>query len=517
MIVSITVRYWSIYHKGFSYDFATDNLILARNLSFTGESKIFNDKDVVLSSEIVSEKGVAVKTGNELTPILYKLLFNIFGFDKNISLYCSLFLYGIISVLLFLLVFKLFNVRVALIFSLLEIFSPLIVKESINVGVYEWAMLFLTIALLIYFWKEKPTLAKLFFVGLLMTLASLARNSFLIIPIAFTLYEFIKHKSFKRAIVFILPLIIVWSIYLGPGMLKGNSDNIYLSSSENTAGAYMHIFPDAYTWHFERDEYVESVKNSDAYNYDYSQFLRKYGYSVSLKDKVLMYWASIVSYPKGFIAQTTFGGPIMVFLLVLGAFYLYKNKKHLLELFVLWGGLTYVFLIVAKSNHWGHFVTLQLPIFLLASLGIHWIFQFIARQDIKKYVKYLLIGGFIFAMSVHLIQSTKWMFHEEYENSGMEQTISLVNTIQEKESELNKKTDIILVGTQSRAPQILNWYTDYSFIYFDPVTIDKLSKENKLQWALDQFGVTKIIGYDKDTTEQVLKNTDVKNITNYEE
>lgn len=508
-VASVAIKYWPIYHKGVSYDFAADNLILARNLSFTGESKIFNDKDVVLSSEIVSEKGVANKTSNELTPILYKLLFNIFGFDKNISLYCSLFLYGIISVLLFLLVFKLFNVRVALIFSLLEIFSPLIVKESINVGVYEWAMLFLTIALLIYFWKEKPTLAKLFFVGLLMTLASLARNSFLIIPIAFTLYEFIKHKSFKRAIVFILPLIIVWSIYLGPGMLKGNSDNIYLSSSENTAGAYMHIFPDPYTWHFERDMYVESIQYSDAYNYDYSQFLGKYGYSVGLKNKILMYWASITSYPKGFIAQTTFGGPIMVFLLILGGFYLYKNKKYLLKIFIIWGLLTYLFLIVAASNHWGHFITFQFPIFLMSALGIYWISQFIVKQDIKKYLKYLFVGGFILVLSAHLIQSTKWMFHEEYENSGMEQTLSLIDIIKYAEDQLNKKTDIIAVGVTGRAPQILNWYTDYSFVYFAPDTVGKLLNENKLQWAFNQFGVTKVMGYDNELNDSIIETTDI--------
>jgi len=199
-LLSVAVHYWPVYHKSFSYDFAVDSLILARNLNLNGEYKMFNSEDVILSSEIIAEKGIVNKTSNELTPILYKLLFKIFGFNKNIPLFASLFIYGIISVLLFCLVFKLFNIKIALIFSFLEILSPLVTKEAINVGTYEWAILFLAIALLIYFWKEKPTLAKLFFVGLLMTLASLARNSFLIIPIAFTLYEFIKHKSFKSTL-----------------------------------------------------------------------------------------------------------------------------------------------------------------------------------------------------------------------------------------------------------------------------------------------------------------------------
>ncbi|HOZ16419.1 MAG TPA: hypothetical protein PLS61_01275, partial [Candidatus Portnoybacteria bacterium] len=413
------------------------------------------------------------------------------------------------SVLLFCLVLRLFNLKIALIFSFLEILSPLVTKEAINVGTYEWAMLFLTIALLIYFWKEKPTLIKLFLAGILMATASLARNSFLIIPIAFALYELIKNKSFKKAFIFILPLIIVWGVYLGPGILKGGADNIYLSSSDNTVGAYMHIFPDPYTWHFERDEYVKNVMDSDAYNYDYSQFLGKYGYAVGLKNKILMYWASIISYPKGFIAQTTFGGPIIVFLLILGAFYLYKNKKYLLEVFIFWGLLTYLFLIVAASNHWGHFITFQFPIFLMSALGIYGIIQFFIKQDIKKYLKYLFVGGFILALSIHLIQSTKWMFHEEYENSGMEQTLSLIDIIKYAEDQLNKKTDIIAVGVTGRAPQILNWYTDYSFVYFAPDTVGKLLNENKLQWAFNQFGVTKVMGYDNELNDSIIETTDI--------
>jgi hypothetical protein len=53
----------------------------------------------------------------------------------------------------------------------------------------------------------------------------------------------------------------------------------------------------------------------------------------------------------------------------------------------------------------------------------------------------------------------------------------------------------------------MNWYTDYSYVYFDPKTIEKLLTENKLQWALDQYGVTKIIGYDKELTEKIIKTT----------
>ena len=101
------------------------------------------------------------------------------------------------------------------------------------------------------------------------------------------------------------------------------------------------------------------------------------------------------------------------------------------------------------------------------------------------------------------------MFHEEYENSGMEQTLSLIDIIKYAEDQLNKKTDIIAVGVTGRAPQILNWYTDYSFVYFAPDTVGKLLNENKLQWAFNQFGVTKVMGYDNELNDSIIETTDI--------
>jgi 4-amino-4-deoxy-L-arabinose transferase-like glycosyltransferase len=505
-IISVAVRYWPIYHKGFSFSFESDNLILARNLALTGEYKIDNEKNVILSSEIIKENGIVSAIGNKLTPILYAEIFKIFGFDKNLPLYVSLVLYGIVTALFFLIVLKLFNIWVALIFVFIDIFSPLVMQYAIRFGTYEWAVLFLAIALLIYLWKEKPGIFKLIISGLFLALASLARNSFLILPFAFLVYDFIKNKSFKRVIIFILPVMVLWGIFLFPNVIEGGTiNNAYLSPQEITRD-YMHIFPDPYTWHFERDAYIKEVTGTT--NYTYSEILNYYGYPVSFKNKVLMYWASIVSYPKGLFAQTTIGGPFLVFFLILGGIYLYEKKKDLLKLFVLWGGFLYLLLIINKSNHWGHFLSLQFPIFLMISLGVYWLIQFLRKQDWKNYYKYLLIFGIILVLFIHLIQSDKWMFHERYLYSGAEDTLKLVKVIEGQKDEIDKKNDVIAVGSpNSNAPAIINWYTDFSCVYFDPETVKKLLEKSKLQWAFEQFGITKIIGYDQDLTEEVIKAT----------
>jgi len=518
-IVSTAVRYWPVFHKGFSYNITFENLILARNLSLTGEYKIDNEKNVILSSETIKEKGIESKIGNKGVSILYSKVFDFFGFNQKIPLYVSLFLYGIVSVLLFLLVLKLFNIWVALIFGFIDIFSPLVLQHSITAGFYEWGILFLTIALLIYLWKEKPNLIKLFLVGLFLALASLARNSFAIIPIVFVVYDFWNNKSIKRAAIFILPILIVGIAYLGPDLVKkGTIENYYANyfyvvNSQETTNDYLHVFPDSYTWYFERDAYIKSVEGTT--NYDYIQYFSQYGYPVSLKNKILMYWASIKSYPKGLFVQTTIGGPFLIFLLVLGGFYLNEKNKKLLRLFVLWTGFLYMFLIIAKSNHWGHFISLQLPLFLLISLGIYWIIGLILKQNIRLRFKYLLVFGFVFVLFIHLVQSDKWVFHENYLYTNVEQILALVDSVEKAKDTMDKKTDVIAVGFQTQAATVINWYTDFSSVYFDSETVKKLLKEKKLQWAFDQFGVTKVIGYDKELSEEMVKATNAEAISDF--
>jgi hypothetical protein len=511
-IVSAAVRYWPILHKGFPYGFSANSLILARNLNSTGEYKIESEKNVILSSEIIKEKGIESELGNKLMPVLYGTIFNILGFNQGVPPYVSLILYSIVSVLLFLLVLKLFNIQVALLFSFIEIFSPLVLQQASTPGFYEWGVLFLTVALLFYLWKEKSNLLVLFSAGLFLALASLARNSFLVIACVFFVYELWKNKSLKRIIIFVLPVLVLWIIYLGPSFIKnGAINNNYLSPTETTS-FFLHIFPDPYTWHFERDAYAESIKGIS--NYDYSEFLSRYGYSISLKNRILMYWASIKSYPVGLFEQTTIGGPFLVFFLVLGGFYLFKQKKNLMQLFIFWTVILYLFLIITKSNNWGFFIALQLPLFLLVALGIYCFSQFMLRQNFKNIFKYSLVFGFIFVLFLHLIQSDKWMLHEKYLYSGMEQTLGLIKSIQEGKQEIDKKTDVIAVGTYVQAESIINYYTDISCVYFDRNTIKKLLDENKLQWAFDQFNVNKVIGYDKELNEKIIKVTNAEIISN---
>ena len=524
-VVSVAVRYWPIYHKGYSSGLLADNLILARNLSFANKYSIENGKNVILSSSLIEKEGISASTHNELTPIIYGKIFDFLGLNLKIPLYVSILLYSITTVLLFLLVLKLFGLKIALIFSGIDIFIPFVLAGSVWLGSYEWGMFFFVIGISIFLWKEKASIWRLLSSSLFLGLAALARNAFLISFVPLALYDFyanfIYEKDWKqtkqwilpaakRIFAFALPVILLF----GGIMLMDRAQdraNAYLNVAQT--GYNGHLFPDPYTYHFEKDAFISQIKNTA--QGDQLSALIAYGYVHSPKAIIKVYFTSIKYYITALFRQPSLGGPLVLFFLILGAVFLYRKNKKLFVLSILWIILLFLVLIVLRTSNDDHFLEIRFPLILLISLGIFWTLDWLkgAIQNRKNYI--VLAAAILLVLFVHLIQSDKWMFHENYENSNMEQRMVLVDVINEQET-LNKEKDIIAVGIDDITPTILNWYTDLNYIYFNSETIGKLLKENKLQWAFDQFGVTKVVGYDKDIFAEITKQTNVEIINSKE-
>jgi hypothetical protein len=514
-VVSVAVRYYPVFHRGYSYSISADNLILARNLSFTNKYSLEDEKNVILSSSLVVEKGISSGTLNKLTSIIYGKIFNIFGFNPNSPLYVSLFLYALTTVLLFLLILKLFNFKIALIFAGVDIFMPFVLAGTIWFGFYEWAVLFFTIALLVYLWKKKPGGWRLLLSGLFFGLAFLARNAFLISFIPFIIYDwhanFIYKKDWrrfklwlwpttKRIFVFALPVILLW----GGMMLSDYSSgvaNYYLAKGD--MGYDGHLFRDPYTYHFEKDSYIEEIKNST--DGEIITYLKKYGYDISWKQHLTIYFYSIKYYLNNFFRQPTLGGSLIIFFLILGVVYLFRIRRKILNLTFFWIGILFFILIFIGTSNWDHFLEIRFPLILLISVGIFWSLKWLSQAIQNKKTYFLLSGAVLLTIFLHFIQSDKWMFHENYLYSRAEEKINLVELIKKSNIDISVN-DVIAT---SKDPLFLNYYTDYNYIYFSPETIEKLLKENKLKWAFDQFGVTRVAGFN-DLNKEISDATKVK-------
>ena len=517
--LSVGVRYYSIAHKGYPSGLNTTNLILARNLNLTGEYKMIDSKGVVLSSRLVKERGVVSNAGNKLTSILYSKTFNVFNLNQNTPYYVSILLYSITTILLFLLILKLFDLKVALIFTGIDIFVPFVLAESARFGFYEWGMLFFVIALLIYLWKEKPGLLKLFLCGIFFGLAALSRDAFLLSFVPFVIYDwyinFIYKKNWKqikiwlwpaikRIFMFALPVILLWGGLTLQGYMTGHV-NQYLNQGD--AGYDGHLFRDPYTYHFNKDNYIKEIQNNA--NGETIAYLESYGYHVTFKQFFSAYFYSLKYYLNTFFRQPTMGGPIMIFFLILGLIYLSKFKKSLLKLLTFWVGiLFFVLIFVLKTSNENHFLEIRLPLVLLMSLGVFWTLKWLGQVIVDKKNYILLIGAIILVLFIHLFQSDKWMFHENYLYSDTEVKIALANMVKENNTNI-ALNEVIAVPQDSL---FLNYYTDNNYIYFNSETIKKLLEQNKLQWAFNQFGVTRIVGYSDALTQKIIQNTNTKNI-----
>ncbi len=499
-LLSLVVHYYPIHKKGYSFNPLGGNLILARNFAETGEFKIESEKNIVLSSERIKDEGIYCNWGNRLTPYIYGYIFKIFGFSHNLPVYLTLILWSLSGIILFLIVLKLFNLKIAVIFGLLDVFIPVFTQGSLMAGFYEWAVLFFSLGLLLYLYREKIGLMNLFLAGTFFGLASVSRDAFLLSFIPIAVYQFWQSKSFKKTFVFVLPFVLIWIIYLVPGYMAG-LPNTNISSDDNSFSQYGHLFPDPYTYHYEQDEYIQSLAGTS--DYGYTEYLVKYDVPVSLKSQVLMYLHSIKFYPQEFLRIIVLGGPLIILLLIAGIFYLNKEKKYLLKLFAVWAGLWYFFLIVLKSNNWDHFLEIRFPLILLISLGVVWLIDLIPKG------KHRNIGIFVLAlfMVFHFSLANKWMLHDEYNGSKIEIITELADKINEEG--LNKKSDIIAVNIHSTL-QTLNYYTNQNIIYFDIETVNRLLDEHKLNEAFNEFGVSRVIGFDSDVSEEIVGQTDAE-------
>jgi MFS family permease len=501
--LSFIVHFYPVWHKGYSAGLAADNLILARNLNLTGQYKIENEKNVILSSEKISAEGILSNSGNKLTPFIYAQVFNLFGFKKNLSLYLSLILWSLTTILLFLLVLKLFNFQIALIFGLIDIFIPLTSKGALTSGFYEWASLLFVIALLFYLFQKKAGWLNLVLSSLFFGLASLARNAFLLSFLPFLVYEFWKNRSLKRVVVFLLPFVLLWGIYLGLDYLAGQP-NRYLAQGD--IGYDGHLFPDPYTYHFEKDEYIKNIQNPDG---ELISFLSKYNYPVSLKEQLKSYFYSFKFYLREVFRLVNLGGFLMVFLLILGGSFLYRKKNPLIKLIFIWGLIWFFSLIILKTSNWDHFLEIRFPLILMIALGVTWLLALIKQLKIEKKFKYLWMIAFLITLVCHLAEANKWSFHEVYETSPMANLLSLVEAV--NQVEINQD-DVIAVGLYQAAPLALNYYTDKNFVYFSPETIKNLLEQNKLEEVFDYFGVRYLVGYSDELTKELTNQVNKINI-----
>lgn len=508
-LLSVAVHYYPVIKKGHGPSLCHENLVLGKNLALTGKYSTNDDKGLILSSALIQDKGVPATTENKLSSLFYAQVFKIFGFNPELPVKISVVLFGLTGLISFSLVYRLFGLKLAVIFGLIFIFMPILADYSLVAGEYDLALLFFSLSLLFYFWnfkKDKKSYGQLFLAGIFFALAFLSRNAFLISFVPFVVFDLFKFKSWKRIVVLILPFIVLVSIFLVPDF-KAGRPNTYLGSyfgqSPENLGWDAHCFPDPYTYYFERDEYVAGTISTA--QGDVVSCLADQGYKLGFKQEFLNYLDSIKYYVNKFFRLIIFGGPIMLAFMLAGLVILKKKNKPLFTLFLIWFFVLAISLIYLQTSNKNHFLEIILPAVLMMSLGIKELLLLIKNNlKISDKKKYLVMISLVVAILGHLIVADKWLFHERYETNKPEDIIvnmALINKYNLHSSDV--------IATFSQGTGCLNYLTDRSFVIFDELTIKNLIKQNKLKRAFEEFGVTYVMGYSEELNQQI-KEIDIK-------
>ena len=511
--MALMIRSLPVIYKGFSFMPASTRLLAAKNLAETGKFAIESEKNVILSSSRIADEGVEPGTTfHRFTSIIYSWVFKVFGFSQELPFYISMFLYAITNVLLFFLILKMFNYQLAVLFSVVDIFCPIVNARALCFGSYEFAMLFFVLALFIYLYKEKPGIFRLFLASVFFGLGAITRSPFVFSFIPFIAYDFFKNKSFKRIIIFIIPFVLIFGQSFDYDYYFGREPATVPAGAVNFDA---HLFRDPYTYHFAKDEYMAEVATSETSG-DTLAYLKRYGYKLNTWQFLSIYLDSIKYYAKHFVSLVTYGGFLMIFLMGLGLYYLFRKRKDLALFFIFWFVVFFGGLVFFKTSNINHFIEIRFLTGLLAAIGVYFILGIIRKQEgLSARRKKMLVGLIVLLLILHLAQANKWAFHDFYSNSGSEQLISFVDVLKDQEEKISED-DIVAVDFSPAASTVFNYYTNRSYIYFTSESIEESIKEKKLQEVFDYFGVTKVAGYSPELTEEILKNSEAQNIASFE-
>lgn len=500
-ILSFLIHWYPLEKKGFTPTIGSETMMLAKNLYLTGEYKSENKIGTVLSSNLLREQGDDSVWGNKLDVIIYAQIFKIFGLKHDLPVYFSLILFSLTGVVLFLLTNKLFNLKIALWQAIIFMLLPIISYGSIFFGFYEWAIILFSLGLFLYLIKfdklknsSKINYFYLLLAGILFAVATLIKNSYLLSLVAIIIYDLLKSRNYKRFLLLFIPLVIGWLIYLAPDYLN-NRVNSYISYNSDRYALYGHLFPDPYTFYFEKDAYLKNLIPNGPNDLEFLDKLQ----GISFKQKIAMYWASAAFYPLEALKVVLLGGPLILLFMIVGFKYLLIRRERLFKFFLFWIIGLYILLVIARTNNWDHFIEISFIISLTVALGCSKLIKFLKEGNRLFVYKKSWSVFFILAIIGHLYFANRWMYHERYESSNMAIIRNYANCIMK----LPINQDVVAVALHPEFPSYLNYYTDKNYVRFDPKTLEKLMQENKLKEVFEKYQVKWIAGYSGELSNQI--------------
>ena len=519
------VWYSPVLFKGYPASINGNTALLSKNIIESDVFSIENDKHIILNSERIAKEGMPSSEGQKLLPVLSAKVYSATGLPTDNQIILISILISALSLVFFTAtVWKMFGQQQALVFSVLYIFFPTLWETSVNSGGYEFALLFLSLALFVYFGNifKKSTLIRAVFFGILLALAFLSRTALALLAPSLLLWMwFYDRKN-------ILPVFISLFIIIGIFTITfqnhfGSSNNHHLSlvgieSSQFKDFAHLgHLYPDPYTYIYEKESFLTETQKKISEGGIKAQGIAKNyinieGGGLSLLDRMAIILNLTIKHTMRMFSLQDVGGIFIFLLFLLGVKELNKKRKEFVNFLLLWivSVLSLcAFIILAQRNH---IMDFGFAYVLLTSFGITGLACIIKENisfkkiDISIQTWTLLLTVFVV---YHFVLSTHVVFGEVWDRSTYLETLYYTQTIQQQEL---LQSDVIATPFRVSTMSHLSYLTDTSIVLFREDTLLNLIEDKKLDFVFSEFGVTHILGFNSSTTQAVLAHTTTTNI-----
>lgn len=404
----------------------------------------------------------------------------------------------------------LFDRKIAWISSVILALMPFFWREAVWPDYYSVSYVFLAWSAVAYLLlRTRSEYLALAVAGALYGLTAGAKDVFLIfLPWIVVCYVYVNRSTLRKSAlaigIFIFCLVIVYLLpYAGDIRTLGypvnyNLARLWPGAEELQEAFYLHLYPDPYTYLFNRDAFnAEFLTRYKGMSLLEQLRLQKsfvsFGFGESSIFLFLLNgaWLLLGALPTLF-QQETMGGIFLWLFILPGIVLLAREKKSLIVFlvgFALSGELITRFVLHYARDH---IMDYGWILALLAAVGIGAIASACAKSQVRISAK--AISAFIvIIISLQLIQANRVVFARRYSRTFVPQVFSIVETV-----DATPEGSVIAMGIGASRIEQVAQASNRTIAMFDESTMRQLIDEGLFSDAMDLYEVTHVLGFSDD-------------------
>ena len=413
-------------------------------------------------------------------------------------------------------VYKLFDARKAWLSTVILSLMPIFWLEAVRLSGYSFGLFFLFLGFALFI-KFRPwnRLAAVAVFGLCFGATLVSRDAFQVfLPWFVIAYAWCERKDLKRMILELaVACLLAYSVFTSPlllNVIQGEKLTILLPSLERTMPTTGHLYPDDYTYDFDKEAYDELIRERAAR----SSFLvqqedanvrKMFGVSTwnFFESITNSFWLFLTSLPSLFLEDTV-GGIFLWLFIIPGIGYLYlKNKKLLYLQLGLFLSIEFLLRFILHF-HRIHLMDFGWMLALFASLGIVSIGTALTKSW-KKVSITTLSTIIVVIIAAQLIQANRKQFARLYTETDDYLAFAASAAV----DELPEGS----IVAYPRIPQLL-YFAEREHLILHDETIDRLREQGRLRDPFKKLGITHIIGYSEERTAAIKNSVyNIKTVT----